>query len=163
MYGRYGSIGGLIVVVILIGVGFVNVYLRKGRVGEEYRKEVHALVAKRCDGYKDNMEYIDWLVDASHDEAFSKNYQVHYSPGSRYRASRDESTFDVDAYAEQLFAGMIAKARDDKAENIAKAIEKMKQELEEEAEKEEAAEAATAATLQPPGSPGKAHAAPGKR
>jgi len=151
MYGRYGSIGGVIVLLIALGVGFGNAYMKKGRVGEEYRKEVHALIAKRCEGYKDNMEYIDWLVDSSHDEAFGKNYQVHYSPGSRYRASRDESTFDVDAYAEQLFEGMIAKARDDKAENIAKAIEKMKKELEDEAEKEEAAEAATAATMKPPG------------
>lgn len=150
MYGNYG-IGGLIVLVVLLGAGFANVYLRKGRVGEDFRKEVHAIVAKECDGYKDNMEYIDWLVDASHDEAFAKHYQVKYSTGGRYRASRDESTFDVDAYADDLFAGMIARAREDKAENIALSLEKMVKELEEEAAKEEAAAAAVAETLRSPG------------
>ena len=150
MFGRFGSIGGLVVVIVLLCAGFANVYLRRGRVGEEYRKEVHALIAKRCEGYQDNKDYMDWLVDATHDEVFSKNYHVNYSPGGRYRASRDESTFDEDAYANELFAGMITKARDDKAENIAKAIEKMKKDLEEEAAKEEAAEAARASMMKPP-------------
>ncbi|MBS0189985.1 MAG: hypothetical protein U0573_00520 [Phycisphaerales bacterium] len=144
--GRAGSIGGVIVVLLMIGLGFANAYWRKSRTGEEFRVAVHKMIADKCEGYKENQEYIDWLVDVSHDEAFAKNYHMNYTPRSRYRASRDESTFDLDAYADELFAGMIARAREDKAENIVVAIEKMKKTLEEEGDKEEAAAASASAS-----------------
>ncbi|MBX3379400.1 MAG: hypothetical protein KF805_04845 [Phycisphaeraceae bacterium] len=128
MLGRYGSIGGLVILLIAMFAGIGNVYLRKSRVSEEYRKEAHALVEK-CDCYKANKDYCDWLVDATHDEVFDHSYKVSYRPGGRFRSTRDDSTFDESAYAEELFAGMIARAKDDKADTVVKSLEKLLKEL----------------------------------
>lgn len=72
----------------------------------------------------------------THDEVFEHSYKVKYSPGGRYRAARDESTFDESAYAEELFAGMIARAKDDKAEAVVASLEKLKKKLSEAEEPE---------------------------
>lgn len=135
MFGRVGSIGGAIVLLVVILAGIGNVYLRKGRVSEEYRKEAHAIVEK-CDCYATNKEYCDWLVDATHDEVFDHSYKVKFTPGGRFRSTRDESTFDESAYAEELFDGMITRARDDKAEAVVASLEKMKKKIFEEEEPE---------------------------
>lgn len=149
MLGRYGSIGGLIVLLLLVFAGIGNVYLKKGRVSEEYRKEAHALVEK-CDCYATNKDYCDWLADVSHDEAFESSYKVSYRPGGRFRSSRDESSFDEYAYAESLFAGMIARAKEDKADAVVKSLEKLLKELNEE-EEDPATAPANSAPPKPPG------------
>lgn len=149
MFGRVGSIGGAVVLLVLMFAGIGNMYLKKSRVGEEYRKEAHALIEK-CDCYKTNKDYCDWLVDVSHDEAFEHSYKVSYRPGGRYRSSRDESSFDESAYAEELFTGMIARAKEDKAEVVVKSLEKMLKDLS--GEEEEAA--ATTSAPSPSKRPG---------
>lgn len=149
MFGRVGSIGGAIVLLVALLAGIGNIYLKKNRIGEEYRKEAHALVEK-CDCYKANKEYCDWLVDVSHDEAFEHSYKVSYRPGGRYRSSRDDSTFDESAYAEELFTGMIARAKEDKAEAVVKSLEKMLKDLSGEEEAGAATPSAPAQT-KPPG------------
>ncbi len=133
MFGRVGSIGGLVVLLIALGAGIANVYYKKSKVGEEYRKEMHTLVEK-CDGYNANKDYMDWLVDATHDEVFGKDYKVKFSPGGRLRSMRDESTFDEEAYAIDMFDGMIKRANEDKAEAVVKSLEKLLKELSEEDE-----------------------------
>lgn len=149
MYGRIGSIGGLVVLLCLMFAGIGNMYLKKSRVSEEYRKEAHALIEK-CDCYKTNKDYCDWLVDATHDEVFDHSYKMNYRPGGRYRSSRDESSFDESAYAEELFTGMIARAKEDKAEVVVKSLEKMLKDLS--GEEEESAPATSAPTpAKPPG------------
>lgn len=148
MFGRVGSIGGLIVLLVVMLAGIGNMYLKKNRVGEEYRKEAHALIEK-CDCYKANKDYCDWLVDVSHDVAFEHSYKVSYRPGGRYRASRDESAFDESAYAEELFTGMIARAKEDKAEVVVKSLEKMLKDLS--GEEEPAPTTSAPAPSKPPG------------
>lgn len=143
MLGRYGSIGGLIVLLLLVFAGIGNVYLKKSRVSEEYRKEAHTLVEK-CDCYATNKDYCDWLADVSHDEAFESSYKVSYRPGGRFRSSRDESTFDEYAYAESLFEGMIARAKEDKAEVVVQSLEKLLKELSEDEEDQSPAPASSA-------------------
>ena len=128
MLGRYGSIGGLVFLLFLMFAGIGNMYLKKSRVSEEYRKEAHALIEK-CDCYQSNKDYCDWLVDATHDEVFDHSYKMKMAGGGRFRSSRDESTFDESAYAEELFAGMIARAKEDKAEVVVKSLEKLLKEL----------------------------------
>jgi len=130
MFGRIGSIGGAVVLLVVMFAGIGNMYLKKSRVSEEYRKEAHALIEK-CDCYKSNKDYCDWLVDATHDEVFDHSYKMNYRPGGRFRSSRDESSFDESAYAEELFTGMITRAKDDKAEVVVKSLEKLLKELSE--------------------------------
>lgn len=133
MLGRVGSIGGLVVLLLLMFAGIGNMYLKKSRVSEEYRKEAHALIEK-CDCYQVNKDYCDWLVDATHDEVFDHSYKMNYRPGGRFRSSRDDSSFDESAYAEELFTGMIARAKEDKAEVVVKSLEKLLNELSEDEE-----------------------------
>ncbi|MBX3390716.1 MAG: hypothetical protein KF691_14810 [Phycisphaeraceae bacterium] len=131
MFGRVGSIGGAIVLLIALLAGIGNVYLKKSRVSDDYRKEAHALVEK-CDCYSANKDYCDWLVDVTHDEVFEHSYKVKFAPGGRFRSTRDQSTFDEGAYAEELFDGMLARAKDDKAEAVVASLEKLKKQLFEE-------------------------------
>ncbi|MGH7244633.1 MAG: hypothetical protein ACREJD_14570 [Phycisphaerales bacterium] len=142
MFGRVGSIGGALVLLVALLAGIGNVYLAKSRAREDCRKEAHTLVEK-CDCYKANKDYMDWLVDTTHDEVFDHSYKVKYSGGGRYRAMRDESTFDADAYMEELFAGMIARAKDDKADAVVKSLETLKKVLAEEDEPPQQAAAPT--------------------
>lgn len=138
MYGR--GIVGLVVLVVVLIVGVGNRYLHRSQVNEDYRKEFHALIVK-CDGYSGNKDYYDWLVDSTHDEVFNHAYKMRAGTG-RGGLARDESTFDEDQYVEAMFEGMIAKAKNDKAEHVVKSIEGLLAKLEKEAEAEmKAAEA----------------------
>lgn len=138
MYGR--GIAGLVVLVVVLVVGVGNRYWNRSQVNEDYRKGFHAVIMK-CNGYSGNKEYFDWLVDATHDEVFNTAYQMKSGTG-RGGLARDESTFDEDQYVEAMFEGMITKARSDKAEDVAKAIEAMRTKLEKEVEAEMKAEQA---------------------
>lgn len=132
MFGRVGSIGGAIVALLVLLAGIGNVYLKKSRANEEYRKEAHALIEK-CDCYKANKDYCDWLVEVSHDEAFDHSYKVSYAPRTRFRM-QDNSSFDEGAYAEELFDVMIRHAKEDKVDAVVKSLEKMLKELSEDEE-----------------------------
>lgn len=140
MFGR--SLAGLVVLIVVLVVGVGNRYWHRSQVNEDYRKEFHALIMK-CDGYSGNKEYFDWLVDATHDEVFNHAYTMKAGAGRRGMA-RDESTFDEAQYFEEMFAGMIEKAKSDKADGVVKAIEGLLAKLEKEAEADLKAEEAAA-------------------
>ncbi len=138
MFGR--SLAGLVVLVVVLVVGVGNRYWHRSQVNEDYRKDFHALIVK-CDGYSGNKEYFDWLVDATHDEVFNDAYKIKAGTG-RGGLARDESTFDEGQYVEAMFEGMIAKAKNDKADHVVKSIEGLLTKLEKEAEAEMKAEQA---------------------
>ncbi|HEX8875757.1 MAG TPA: hypothetical protein VF777_03350 [Phycisphaerales bacterium] len=142
MFGR--SLAGLVVLVVVLVVGVGNRFWHRSQVNEDYRKEFHSLIEK-CDGYGGNREYFDWLVDSTHDEVFNEAYKMKAGSG-RGGLARDESTFDEDQYVEAMFEGMIAKAKNDKADQVVKSIEGLIAKLEKEAEAEMKAAA-------PPGGP----------
>lgn len=138
MYGR--SLAGLVVFIVVLTVGWANIYWHRSQVNEDYRKEFHSLIEK-CDGYSGNKEYFDWLVDSTHDEVFNDSYKIKTGAGRRGMA-RDESTFDEEHYFETMIDGMIAKAKNDKADQVVKSIEAMVAKLAKEAEAEMKAEQA---------------------
>ncbi|MBY0111568.1 MAG: hypothetical protein K2Y21_02000 [Phycisphaerales bacterium] len=147
MFGR--SLAGLVVLIVVLSVGWVNIYWHRSQVNEDYRKEFHRLIEK-CDGYGGNKEYFDWLVDSTHDEVFNDSYKIKTGTGRRGMA-RDESTFDEERYFETMIDGMIAKAKNDKADQVVKSIEAMVAKLEKEAQAEAEAEAKAEAARSSPG------------
>lgn len=136
MFGR-GGIAGLTVLIIVICVAWGNAYWKRSQVNEDYRKDFHALI-EQCDGYSGNKEYFDWLVDSTHDEVFNESYTITAGTGRRGIA-RTESTFDEAKYFTMMTDGMLARAKDDKADHVVKSIEALLAKLEKEAEAEEAA------------------------
>jgi hypothetical protein len=139
MFGR-GGLAGLAVVIVIIGLAWGNAYWKRSQVNEDYRKDFHALI-EQCDGYSGNKDYFDWLVDSTHDEVFNESYKITAGTGRR-GMTRTEATFDEEQYFMMMIDGMLARAKNDKADHVVKSIEALLDKLEKEAEAEMKAEEA---------------------
>ena len=140
MFGR-GGLAGLFVLIVIIGIAWGNAYWKRSQINEDYRKDFHALI-ERCDGYAANKDYFDWLVDSTHDEVFNESYSISAGSGRR-GLTRTEATFDEDKYVTMMIDGMLARARNDKADHVVKSIETLIAKLEKEAEAEVNAQGAS--------------------
>lgn len=140
MFGR-GGLAGLFVLIAIICIAWGNAYWKRSQINEDYRKDFHALI-ERCDGYGNNKDYFDWLVDSTHDEVFNESYSIAAGSGRR-GFTRTEATFDEDKYVTMMIDGMIARAKNDKADHVVKSIEALIAKLEKEAEAEMNAQAAS--------------------
>jgi hypothetical protein len=111
------SVGGSIVLVIVVLVGIAMRYEHKSEAGSKMKAEVRA-VLMHADGFAKNTDYFDSLLDVAHDEAFEAAYHMGYG---RYQ----RSTLNTDLYVEKVFSLMIERANSEGATHIGAAIDKV--------------------------------------
>lgn len=111
--GIGGILPGLLIAGGLIGLRFYN----RADTGSEVREAAHSIIMT-MDGYSQNQEYVDFIFNVAHKEAFDDAYRM----GGRRR----RSTFDEDLYFDTLFATMINQSSRDGSTHIAEALQKVR-------------------------------------
>jgi len=104
-----------VIAVVIVGAFFGWKFYNKGSSSTEAREAIASWV-QGTEIYAENKEYMDGLLDAFHENAFDKTYSL----GNRRRSSK----FDVDRYAEIMFTGMSAKAKNDGKLIVSQTIDK---------------------------------------
>ena len=115
MYVR--SVGGTIVLMVVIVVGIAMRYERKSEAGSEVKAEVRQLLT-RAEGFDKYTDYFDSLLEVAHEEAFDAAYHMGYGRHAR-------STMDTGLYIQTVFPLMIERANSEGATHIGAAIDKI--------------------------------------
>lgn len=98
---------------VLVGLTLYN----KNRSSDQLKSETYALL-QELPSYKQEKEYIDSLFAASYDAAFATAYEQ----VGRHRPAN----FDAQKYITTIFGSMIARARSDSKESLARELEAIK-------------------------------------
>ncbi len=104
------------IVIVLVAIKFSN----RGDDSAQVLSEAKELIAQ-LEVYKPNAEYLDKLTERAHRHVFDKAYDM----GGRRRGA----TFDEDKYLTALLDYMMAQCRTDRENDIAVALQKMREEL----------------------------------
>ena len=114
------SLGGALVLVVLIGFGMYMKYSRKGDLSAEMRVVALESIAT-CATYEKNAAYMDQLCDQCHDSAFDSAYRM----GGR----RSGGSFDEEKYILALFKEMSDRAAAEGRKDVAEELREFRAEI----------------------------------
>lgn len=116
-----GGLGGLIVVGIVIflkfGLGSAMSQAKIDEYSEQTKQEFLSAIADAPVNEGSNKNYVDWLVDCCHEQAWKDNHEIEY-----VSRRRSECVVDSDGYGRSMLTAMINLARQEGAPAIADGV-----------------------------------------
>jgi len=116
-----GGFGGLIVVGIVLflkfGVGSAMSQAKVAEYSEQTKQDFLGAIADAPVNEGNGKNYVDWLVDCCHEEAWKNNHEIEY-----VSRRRSECVIDSDGYARSMLTAMMDMARRENAPNVAEGL-----------------------------------------
>ncbi len=107
------TIGGVLVLILLVGVVMYTRLGEAGDSGEAAKADVMVLVAE-IEGYEAHKKYLDPCADLAHSAAFAKSFKK----GTR----REASEFHQEVYMSEFFEHLINQTRNAGHQDLVKSL-----------------------------------------